>query len=165
MKLKALVLALFVAGLGASFALAEDGGSGSTTSTSTTTTGTTTKKEEHGKDCRKLELKGTLASASGTSFVMNVVKANKAGDALEGKPATIAVDAKTRVRWEGVGTFAGPNTGDRLNVLAVQCTATGDALVARKVDARPPKAEKAVEASTGEKKHDGDEKKPEEKHK
>jgi hypothetical protein len=141
MKLKALVLTLFVAGFGASFALAEDGGSGSTTSTSTTTTA--------GKDCRKLELKGTLASGSGTSFVMNVVKANKAGDALEGKPATIAVDAKTRVRWEGVGTFAGPNAGDRLNVLAVQCTSTGDALVARKVDARPPKAEKPP-ASTGE---------------
>jgi hypothetical protein len=151
MKLKALVLALFVAGLGASFALAEDGGSGSTTSTATTTT-----KEEHGKDCRKLELKGTLASASGTSFVMNVVKANHAGDALEGKPVTVAVDPKTRVRWEGVGTFAGPNPGDRLNVLAVQCTSTGDALTARKVDARPPKAEKP-EASKGEPKH-GDEK-------
>ena len=162
MKLKALVLVLFVAGFGASFALAEDGGSGST-STSTTTTGTTTK-EEHGKDCRKLELKGTLASASGSSFVMNVVKANKAGDALEGKPATVAVDAKTRVRWEGVGTFAGPNTGDRLNVLAVQCTSTGDALTARKVDARPPKAEKP-EASKGAKKHDEDGKKPEEKRK
>jgi hypothetical protein len=148
MKLKALVLTLFVAGFGASFALAEDGGSGSTT-----TTGTTTTKEGHAKDCRKLELKGTLASASGTSFVMNVVKANKAGDALEGKPATIAVDAKTRVRWEGVGTFAGPNTGDRLNVLAVQCTATGDALVARKVDARPPKAEKPEAANEPEEKH------------
>jgi len=147
MKLKALVLALFVAGLGASFALADDGGSGSTTSTGTTTT-----KEEHGgKDCRKLELKGTLASSSGTSFVMNVVKASKAGDALEGKPATIGVDAKTRVRWEGVGTFAGPNAGDRLNVLAQKCTSTGDALVARKVDARPPKAAKA-EASKGEQK-------------
>jgi hypothetical protein len=145
-QLKALVLALFVAGFGASFALAEDGGSGSTTSTSTTTT-----KEEHLKDCRKLELKGTLASASGSSFVMNVVKANKAGDALEGKPATVAVDAKTRVRWEGVGTFAGPNAGDRLNVLAVQCTSTGGALTARKVDARPPKAEKP-EASEGQKK-------------
>jgi hypothetical protein len=161
MKLKALVLTLFVAGFGASFALAEDGGSGSTTSTSTT--GTTTTKE-HGKDCRKLELKGTLASASGSSFVMNVVKANKAGDALEGTPATIAVDAKTRVRWEGVGTFAGPNTGDRLNVLAVQCTATGDALVARKVDARPPKAEKP-EASKGETKPGEDGTKPEEKRK
>jgi hypothetical protein len=87
---------------------------------------------------------------------MNVVKANKAGDALEGKPATVAVDAKTRVRWEGVGTFAGPNTGDRLKVLAVQCTSTGGALVARKVDARPPK---------GEKKHDEDGKKAEEKRK
>jgi hypothetical protein len=160
MKVKALVLALFVAGVGASFALAEDGGSGSTASTSTTT-GTTTTKEEHGKDCRKLELKGTLASASGTSFVMNVVKANQPGDALEGKPATIAVDAKTRVRWEGVGTFAGPNAGDRLNVLAVQCTSSGAALVARKVDARPPKAEKPEAA----KKHDEDGKKPEEKRK
>jgi hypothetical protein len=158
MKVKALVLTLFVAGVGASFALAEDGGSGSTTST---TTGITTTKDEHDKDCRKLELRGTLASASGTSFVMNVVKANKAGDALEGKPATIAVDAKTRVRWEGVGTFAGPNTGDRLNVLAVQCKSTGDALVARKVDARPPKAEKPEAA----KKHDEDGKKPEEKRK
>lgn len=160
MKVKALVLALFVAGIGASFALAEDGGSGSTTSTSTTTTGTTSK-EDHGKDCRKLELKGTLASSSGTSFVMNVVKASKAGDALEGTPTTIAVDAKTRVRWEGVGTFAGPNAGDRLNVLAVRCTSTGDALVARKVDARPPKAEKPEAA----KKQDSDGKKPEEKHK
>jgi hypothetical protein len=146
MKLKALVLALFVAGIGASFALAEDGGSGSTTSTGTTTT-----KEHGGKDCRKLELKGTLVSAAGSSFVMNVVKASKAGDALERKPATIVVDAKTRVRWEGVGTFAGPNAGDRLNVLAQRCTSTGDALVARKVDARPPKAAQA-EASQGEKK-------------
>jgi hypothetical protein len=67
------------------------------------------------------------------------VKANEAGDALEGKPATLVVDARTRVRWQGVGTLTGPNAGDRLDVLAVQCQATPTTLTAWKVDARGPR--------------------------
>src|SRR5215467_97117 len=61
MKLKALVLAVFVAGFGASFALADDGGSG-TSPTGSTTTATTTTGEKPGRDCRRAELRGALVS-------------------------------------------------------------------------------------------------------
>jgi hypothetical protein len=130
MKLKALLLAVLVAGVGASFALADDGGAGGTTTT------TTPAKLSGHRDCRRIELRGTLASTSGTSFAVDVEKANNAGAALEGTQATVAVAAKARVRWEGVGTFAGPATGDRVKVVAAQCSATGNVLTAFVVDVR-----------------------------
>jgi hypothetical protein len=140
MKLKALLLALLVAGLGSSFALADDGHGEKGSSTGTGTNATTTRSEEpkgdKGGDCRKLELKGTLASVAGATFTINVTKANEGGSALQGKPATLTVDAKTRVKWEGTGSLTGPNAGDRLSVVATQCKATPTLLTAVKVDAR-----------------------------
>jgi hypothetical protein len=137
MKLKALLLAVLVAGLGASFALADDGGTAGTTAS--TSTGTTPQ-----RDCRRVELKGTFVSAAASSFVVDVAQASHAAKTLRGTKATVAVDAGTRVRWESVGSLAGPQAGDRVHVLARQCASAQDALVAVRVDARPAKADRAA---------------------
>lgn len=144
MKLKALFLALAVAGAGASFAFADDGhhkAGDSTSSTSTsTTTGTTTTTAE-GPQCPRFELKGTFGTAGAGSFTMTVTRANHEAQALVGQTATIAVDAKTRVSWEGVGTLTGPNTGDDVVVHARQCGGSTGALTAQSVKARAAKAD------------------------
>lgn len=162
MKLKALVLALFVAGVGASFALADDGGTGSTTTTTSTSTSgghgksaehgkaaEHSKSEEHGKKDAKaaaachqvsLVLKGTFVSAAADSFVMNVTKGNHHASALAGKPATIGVDSKTKVKRHGHATLADLKAGDRLHVKVRGCKGADLAaakLVASKVDAHP----------------------------
>jgi hypothetical protein len=130
MKLKALLLALAVAGAGASFALAEDNPGGSTTTGATTTTSTT------GSDgCRRFELHGTLASVSASSFSVNVTKGSKAVKAAAGTPVTIGFDAKTRVSWSGRGTLTGPNAGDSVHVNGKKC---GDVLTASKAQFRGP---------------------------
>jgi len=138
MKLKALFLALAVAGAGASFALADDGHNkaSDTTSTSTTTTSETPK-------CPRAELRGTLTSVSATSFTMTVTKANHGENALVGQTATVAVDAKTRVSWDGVGTFTGPNTNDDVTVHARQCGDATGTITAQSVKAHTPHADKA----------------------
>src|SRR5436853_478205 len=160
MKLKALAIALFVAGLLASIALADPGkgrGNGQKNrdaaapaddgheKSGTTSTGTTTT-EHHGDDkgCRKVEVKGTLVSVAGTSFTITVTRGNDAAAALVGKPATFAVDAKTRVSWSGVGTLTGPNAGDVVGVVACSTAAAGTiapaTLTAARVEARAPAA-------------------------
>jgi len=141
MKLKALFLALAVAGAGASFAFADDGNNGSTTSTTTTTTTTTDK----GPRCPRFELKGTLSTVSAGSFTMAVTKANDAAQSLVGQTATITVDAKTRVSWEGVGTLTGPNANDVLVVHARQCGGSTGAVTADSVKAHAPKTDKQGE--------------------
>jgi hypothetical protein len=135
MKLKALMLALLVAGACSSFALAEDGPG----------TGTTTAKNG---DCRRLELRGSLVAVAGNTFTMSVTKANHGAGALVGTTATLTVDAKTRVKWEGRGLVTGPNAGDRLRVLATQCAATPTTLTAKKVDAATPRGDKTADGST-----------------
>jgi hypothetical protein len=137
MKLKALVLAVFVAGFGASFALADDGG-GSTT-TGTATTSPTTTGEKPGRDCRRAELRGTLVSVSSLSLVVDVARARATNAAL-GTSLTLTLDARTRVRFQALGRLA-PQTGDRVHALVARCASTGDALVARWVDVRAAKAE------------------------
>jgi hypothetical protein len=145
MKLKALLLACAVAGAGASFALADDGhgkhhesttttGSSSTSTNNESTTTTTTP-----ADCRRVELRGKLASVSAASFTLDVTKANDAGQALVGHTATVAVVPETRVDWSGSGTLTGPNVGDEAKVRALSCTTAGT-LTARSVSARGPKA-------------------------
>lgn len=142
MKLKALLLALAVAGAGSSFALADDGHGGghngdqhrstSTTSLSTTTMTTTTTPS----NCQRIDLRGTLASVSATSFTLTVQRANDAGQSLVGQTATIGVDASTRVEWEGRGTLIGPNVGDQARVKALSCpgaTAGAATLTAKSV--------------------------------
>jgi hypothetical protein len=127
MKLKALALALFLAGFAASFALADDGKPEPSKTTTGTTTTRTGDEEHHGDkgkgDCRRLELAGTLVSVSGSSVTLNVTRANDAGSALVGTPATLTLSPKTRLSWEGVGSFAAPAAGDAVRVRAAQCTA------------------------------------------
>lgn len=139
MKLKALFLALAVAGVGASFGLTDTGRSdtGTTTTTTTTTTSTTTTSSD---GCRKFELKGTLASVSASSFSVNVTKGNKEAKAVAGTTVTIAVTADTRVSWSGRGTLTGPNAGDSVQANGKKC---GTTLTASKVEARGPGKESA----------------------
>jgi hypothetical protein len=129
MKLKALLLALAVAGAGASFALAEDNPGGSTT-TGATTTNTTSS-----DGCRRFELHGTLASVAASSFSVTLKRGSKAVDAAAGTAVTIGFDANTRVSWSGRGTLTGPNAGDSVHVNGKKC---GDALTAAKAQFRGP---------------------------
>jgi hypothetical protein len=141
MKLKALFLALAVAGAGASFALADDGHHKAADTTSTaTTTGTTTTTSEAPK-CPHVELKGTFGTVGTGSFTMTVARANHEAKALVGQTATVAVDAKTRVSWDGVGTLTGPNAGDLVVVHARQCAGSTGPLTAQSVKARAAKAD------------------------
>jgi hypothetical protein len=144
MKLKALFLALAVAGAGASFALADDSTGGSTTTGTTTTSSTTT------SDCRRFHLHGTLASVSASSFSVNVTKGSDAAKAAAGTAVTIGVDADTRVSWSGRGTLTGPNPGDSVKVNGKQC---GSTLTATKVQARGPKKPHADKASKDSSEH------------
>jgi hypothetical protein len=152
MKLKALLLACAVAGAFASFALADDGHHGKHhehgTTTSATTTGTTTNvTTTNPANCTRVELRGTLASVSPTSFTLTVTKAegdnddNGSGSATPavGSTVTIAVDANTRVQWQGSGTLTGPNVGDSARVKARSCGSPAT-LTAQRVKANGPRA-------------------------
>jgi hypothetical protein len=135
MKLKAVLLALAVAGVGASFGLTDTGRSETGTTTTSSTTTTTSS-----DGCKKFELKGTLASVEASSFTVKVTKGSKAAKAVAGTVVTVAVTADTRVSWSGRGTLSGPNAGDSVHVNGKQCGAT---YTASKVDARGPAKEKA----------------------
>ena len=132
MKLKALFLALAVAGAGASFALADDSGGSTTTGTNATTASTTTN-----DGCRRFHLSGTLASVSASSFSVTVKKGSNAVKSSAGSAVTVAVTADTRVSWSGRGTLTGPNVGDSVKVNGKLC---GTALTAEQgAGARPEK--------------------------
>ena len=140
MKFKALLLALAVAGVGASFGLTDTGRSDTgttTTAPSTTTATSTTTTSSDG--CRKFELKGTFASVSASSFSATVTQGSDAVKGAAGTVVTFAVTADTRVSWRGRGTLTGPNVGDSVKVNGKQCGGTSTAL---KVDASSPKADK-----------------------
>jgi hypothetical protein len=112
MKLKILFLALFVAGIAASIALASPSADGTgTTTTATTptaTTGTTTTGEHHkgdkgkdkGKKCHSLELKGTLGAGQ---ITLAVDKANKQGRDLAGTTVTLALTGAAKVHAKVCG--------------------------------------------------------------
>jgi len=137
MKLKALLLACAVAGAGASFAFADDGGHGKhgkhgkNASTATTTTTPS--------NCQRVNLRGTIATISATSLTLTVTRANDAGQAFVGKTATVGVDPNTRVQWSGTGTLTGPNVGDSAKVKASSCGTAGT-LIAKSVRAQGPNA-------------------------
>ncbi len=137
MKLKALFLALAVAGAGASFALAEDNPGGSTTTGATTTTTTTTAPAStSGTDgCRRFELHGTLVSVAASSFSVNVKRGSKAVQPAASTPLTVGFDAGTRVSWSGRGSLTGPSAGDMVHVNGKKC---GDTLTAAKAQFRGP---------------------------
>lgn len=149
MKLKALLLALFVAGVTASFAVADDGhgssgehkkGNEHAALTTTTTTGTTAKHDgegDRGKStkCRpsiELELRGTVAAApSATALAVLVGRGGAQGASLAGKQLTLDVT--------GLKQPATLNQGDNVRVHARACVdlvAGTVKLVATKVDAK-----------------------------
>jgi len=103
MKLKALMLALFVAGLTASYALADNGGhdKGKPEGKSgTATTAVAKAKADAAKSCRprlELELAGTVASTSGDSLALLVSKGGPHGAQLKGKQLTLDV-SKAKVK-------------------------------------------------------------------
>lgn len=145
MKLKALLTALFVAGLAASLAVAAPppgkGKNKGETSTSTSTATTTTSGPGNGKGkgkgrsagagaaCRPVVsfvLKGEFVSGSADaegagSFLMEVKQANAHGRHLVGDEAKIDVDAKTKFRRRGHAELADLEAGDRLNVHVRSC--------------------------------------------
>jgi hypothetical protein len=100
MKAKAVLVAVFVAGIAASFAVAapsdDDGGKGkgkhrgTSVAATTATTGTTT--TTPAQTCRNVELKGTAAPST---FTMTVEKASKR--ARDVKSATITFSGKVKV--------------------------------------------------------------------
>jgi hypothetical protein len=148
MKLKALLAALAVAGLTASFGIT-GAGFGSDGTTGSTTGQTTTTSEEH---CHGVEVSGTIASISATSLTVTVKHANRGGAAL-GSTATFTVGPKTRVFWHGVGTLTGPNQGDQVAVVAKgSCTSSSTtapaSLTAFVVIARTPRTDAGDQAST-----------------
>ncbi|MBA3735661.1 MAG: hypothetical protein H0W90_10780 [Actinobacteria bacterium] len=66
-------------------------------------------------------LKGTFVSGAGTSFTMDVTKANSHGRDLAGAPLTLLVDDKTKFVRQGPAKLTDFEAGDRLNVQARAC--------------------------------------------
>jgi hypothetical protein len=149
MNLKALLMALFVAGLVASFAVAAPPpgkGKGkeesASTATSTSTTDVQDKRKGKGKQkgeaavtgatCKPVVtfvLKGEFVSGSADaegagSFVMEVKQSNAHGWHLRGEEVTVHVDAKTKIRRRGRAELSDLEVGDRLNVHVRACKKT-----------------------------------------
>jgi hypothetical protein len=157
MKLKALLVAMLVAGIATSIALASppadrgrEGQTGVTPTTKTTTErGPKSQREgdrrRDGRPVVMLVLRGEFVSSSTGSFAMLVKHSNKHARALRGKQVTVKVDGKTKFRRQGKAALADLVEGDRLHVL-VRARKNADAgsleLLARLVQARPAKAER-----------------------
>ena len=154
MKLKALLVAVFVAGLAVSMAVAapaEHGkGKNGTTAAETSSTGgdATTGETGHGKgkkkgpakwtDChpkRAAVLVGDFAGAGTDSFALSVKGGNRVGKKLDGKQVTVNVTDSTTFRRSGKAKLADLATGDLLLVQGRACKldATALTLVATKV--------------------------------
>jgi hypothetical protein len=147
MKLKIFLVVVFVAGLSVSLAMASPpegkGKTGRSTTSSTTSTNKGKKPPKTGLNCRpkvSLILKGSLVSVSGSSLVMDVKQTNRQAAIWKGKQATVATDAKTKIRRRGnKATLATLVVGDRLNVQARSCKSereTAALLAARVVATR-----------------------------
>jgi hypothetical protein len=156
MKLKALLAAVFVAGLVVSMAIAAPaehgkGTTGTTTAADTSTTGggTTTgepghkgkgKKKGHAKwaGChpkRATVLVGDFAGAGADSFAISVKGGNRVGKKLSGKQVTVVVTESTTFRRSGKAKLADLAAGDLLLVQGKACKLDEAALtmVAKKV--------------------------------
>ena len=143
MKLKVVFVTLFVALVAASLAVAAPPpGKG--------------KPPPEGEKCRpkvSLILKGTLANDPDGNSVqpftlrVNVTRTNRharAYRAESAQPASVMVDAKTRIRRRGPDTLAALSLGDRVLVRARVCKAAlangaTPALTATRIVARPAK--------------------------
>jgi hypothetical protein len=146
MKLKILFLALFVAGVAASIALAGPTNHGSgkygatvtgttatgTTATNTTGTTTTGRKDDHGKQanrtgCRQVELKGTVAASTVT---VTVTKANGPARNLGGSVTLMipagAVKVHGRICTTASGTTTPATTTVQLTELKVAKSGGGE---------------------------------------
>lgn len=115
MKIKALLVAIFVVGLAASFALASPQKRSPSTSTSTSSTTTTGKKAK----CQQVELKG---DATGGSAVFTVKKANKRGRSLVGTPVTLVIPAGAKVKAKACSAEGGVLTLRELHVRVRQAS-------------------------------------------
>lgn len=154
MKLKALLAAVFVAGLVVSMAVAAPaehgkGKTGSTAADTSSTGGTTTadgghtgkgKRKGHAKwaDChprRAAVLVGEVAGAGADSFAMSVEGGNRVGKKLYGKQVTVNVTDSTKFRRSGKAKLADLEPGDLVLVQGKACKldATALTLVAKKV--------------------------------
>jgi len=157
MKLKALLAAVFVAGLVVSMAVAapaehgkgKNGTTSTTTAADTSSTGGTTttgdtghkgKKKGHAKwaGChprRAAVLVGEFAGAGTDSFAMSVEGGNRVGKKLYGKQVTVNVSGSTKFRRSGRAKLADLETGDLVLVQGKACKldATALTLVAKKV--------------------------------
>lgn len=155
MRFKALLAALFVAGLAVSVAVAHPPpGKGkkkdAVTAASSTSTTETDGAEPGCKPKVSFILKGDYVSGTSDSFAMNVKQANKHGRQFVGKQVTVKVDASTNVKRRGKATLSSLQAGDKLVVHVRACKAKkGEAaaasapeLYAKKVDAKGPKGEK-----------------------
>lgn len=104
MKLKALLVVLFAAGVAASLALAKPpkppGPVASTSILSSATTATTTTKPPKPK-CNQVELKG---SATGGTVSFMVTKANPRGRSLVGTQVTLTIPAGAKVKAKACTT-------------------------------------------------------------
>jgi hypothetical protein len=155
MKLKAILVAVFVAGLAVSVAVAAPaekgkGRNGTTAATTGGDTGTTTtgetghkgkgKRKGHGRkaECkpnRAAVLVGDFAAAGDASFAMTVKGGNRVGKKLAGKQVTVSVGEGTKIRRSGKATLADLKAGDLLLVQGRACKldAVALTLVAKKV--------------------------------
>ena len=144
MKLKALLAAVFVAGLVVSMAVAAPaehgkGKNGSTAADTSSSGGTTTagdtghentgkgKKKGHARwgNChprRAAVLVGDFAGAGTDSFAMSVEGGNRVGKKLYGKQVTVTVTDSTTFRRSGKATLADLETGDLVLVQGKACT-------------------------------------------
>jgi hypothetical protein len=156
MKLKALLLAVAVAGFTASFALADGGHHGrhhehAATATTATTATTTTMTTTAANACAEVGLRGTLGTVTPTSFTLVVARQETGDDEdddddnanaapavpnLVGQTVTVAVGPNTRVSFSAIGALRGPATGDVAKVDALAC-GTPMTLTARSVKAAP----------------------------
>jgi len=98
MKAKAVLVAVFVAGIAASFAVAApsdhgDKGKGKNKSAATTTTA--------GQTCRNVELRGTVPAGT---FTMTVTKASKRARGITSATVTFSGPVKVNARMCSTGT-------------------------------------------------------------
>ncbi len=161
MKLKALLLALFVAGFSASFALADDGhekGGGDraktehgTTSAHSegkdTTASVHSEDREHAKKCRpgiEVEVRGTVAAApTATALAVLVTKGGAEGASLAGKQLTFDLTNARRPSSLKQGDFV--QVKGRACVDLVAGTAK---LVAERVEAKRAEETKPSSSTT-----------------
>lgn len=146
MKLKTLLVALAVAALVASVAVAapptDKGKPGPSVATTATTESGKDKAKAKGPVCkpgRSLVLKGEFVSVGDTGFAMLVKSGNAAAKPFVGKQLTVAVEASTRFTK---AKLADLKPGDKLQVQGYACKSDAAALtaVARRVTAKAPKA-------------------------